>query len=43
MTPARLFWADPAPIISAANVRSGYVLKEAAGHDIITQLESIAR
>jgi hypothetical protein len=41
--PALPFWADPAPFTSAASAWFGYALKDPAGNDITTQLESIAR
>ena len=36
MASARLFWVDPAPIISAVNARSDYALKKAAKNSITT-------
>jgi hypothetical protein len=40
---AQPFCTDPAPITSAASALFGYALKDPAGNDIITQLESITR
>jgi hypothetical protein len=37
------FWVDLTPIMSVASAKFGYALKEIAGNDITTQLESIAR
>jgi hypothetical protein len=41
--PARLFWVDQEPNMSAVNARFGSVSKGTAGSDITTRLKSVAR